>query len=288
MAIIHSKPVFKKIRNARRAHKPQEFVDMEVQRQAKRLSRQQKRLEKETGLMNVISINDTIARQKVVRYQDIKVLEPLTDTQADFFEAWESNAADAYVLYGSAGTGKTMMALYHAILDVLNPELPDYQKVIIVRSSVQSRNIGFLPGDTDEKMEAFEAPYHGIMSDLTGKKDAYEKLKDMGKIEFVSSSFLRGSTFNNAIIIIDESQDLNWHEIKTIATRMGKFSKMIWCGDSAQNDLIYAKNDVSGFREFIEVSRQMPSFRNFKFTTDDIVRSGFVKEWLITCEKLGL
>ena len=280
----------KVIYNARRSNAKQKevFLDIETQRQAKRLSRQQKRLEKETGIANVIDINPQTTRQKVVRYQDIKEIQPLTDTQSDFFAAWEDNAADGYVLFGSAGTGKTFLALYHAILDVLNPEIPECSKLVIVRSSVQSRDVGFLPGDRQEKMEAFEAPYHSILSDHTGKKDAYEKLKDMGKIEFASTSFLRGSTFNDCVIVFDECQNASWQEICTVATRLGKNAKIIFCGDGAQDDLHYKKNDTSGFREFLDVSRKMPEFRNFRFTSDDIVRSGFVKSWIMTCEKLGL
>lgn len=274
--------------NARRMHKVDDFMDVETQRQAKRLSRQQKRLEKQTGLMNVVSINDTIAKQRVVRYQDIKQLEPLTDTQADFFDAWESDAATGYVLYGSAGSGKTTLAAYNAILDVLNPEIPEIHKLVIVRSSVQARDQGHLPGDANEKMAMFETPYHGIFSKLTGKKDSYEKLKDMGKIEFISTSFVRGDTFDNSIIIVDEIQNMSWEELNSVATRVGKNSKIIFCGDGKQDDLHYKKNDVSGFKQFIEVTRCIPEFRNFRFTSEDIIRSGFVKAWILACEKLGV
>lgn len=276
----------KKMAARRATQRQQDFLDMETQRQAKRLSRQQKRLERETGIANVIDINANQTRQRVIRLQDIKELTPLTDVQYDFFESWEDNAADAYVLFGSAGTGKTMLAMYHAILDVLNPELPNIQKLVIVRSSVQSRDQGHLPGDKDEKMEAFEAPYHSTFAFLTGKKDAYEKLKDMGKIEFASTSFLRGATFDNAIIIFDEAQNATWEEIDTVATRVGKDSKIIFCGDGAQDDLHYKKNDVSGFKNLIEVSCQMAEFRSFRFRPEDIVRSGFVKSWITTRERL--
>lgn len=276
-----------KIRNVRRsnAKMKEDFLDVETQRQAKRLSRQQKRLEKETGIANVIDIN---TRQRVVRFEDIKELKPLTDTQYDFFEAWEDDQATGYVLYGSAGTGKTFLALYHAILDVLDPKLTQFKKLVIVRSSVQSREQGHLPGDMNEKMAAFELPYHTIFASLTGKKDSYEKLKDMGKIEFVSTSFLRGDTFDDSIVVFDECQNASWAEINTVATRLGKNSKIIFCGDGKQDDLHFKKNDTSGFKDFIEVSRQMSEFRNFKFTSEDIVRSAFVKSWITVCEKLGL
>lgn len=278
----------------RAASRQKDPMTIGIQRQAKRLSRQQKRLEKELGLNNVYDLTgqqtttDTSNRQRVIKYQDIKELEPLTDTQKDFFESYDDDSIDAFVLFGSAGTGKTFIACYKAILDVLDPENEIYDKIIIVRSSVQSRNMGFLPGTTDEKMEAFEAPYHSIFADLTGKKYAYEKLKDMGKIEFVSSSFIRGVTFHNAIVIVDEIQNFNFQELSTVCTRIGNNSRLILCGDGKQDDLIYNKNDISGFQTFLEVSRKMPEFRNFRFTADDIVRSGFVKSWIMTCEKLGI
>jgi predicted ribonuclease YlaK len=255
-----------------------------IERQSKRINRQQRRLEKDIG---VSALQIQAPRQRVIRYEDVCELEPMTDTQRDFFDAYEDDAATGYVLYGSAGTGKSFIALYQALVDVMSPETP-YDKIIIVRSSVQSRDLGYLPGDAAIKMEAYESPYHGIFSDLTGKKDAYEKLKDMGKIEFISSSFCRGVTMSNAIVVVEECQNFSFHEISTIATRIGKNAKIIFTGDGAQNDLTHSKHDVSGFREFISVSSRMVEFRNFRFTTDDIVRSGFVKSWIVTCENLGL
>lgn len=276
-----------KIRNVRRsnAKMKEDFLDIETQRQAKRIGRQQKRLEKETGIANVIDIN---TRQRVVRFEDIKELKPLTDTQYDFFEAWEDDQATGYVLYGSAGVGKTFLAAYHALIDVLDPQKTEYKKLIIIRSSVQGRDQGHLPGDEETKMAAFEAPYHSIFAKLTGKADAYEKLKDMGKVEFMSSSFMRGDTFDNCIVVVDECQNFSWQELNTVSTRIGKSAKIIFCGDGKQDDLHYKKNDTSGFGDFISVTRQISEFRNFKFTSDDIVRSSFVKQWVMACEKLGL
>lgn len=253
-----------------------------IDRQARRLAKQQKHLEKE--MQETVT---SVVKTKPIRLADMYQLDPLTDTQDMFFEAYDNEDAEGYVLYGSAGTGKTTLAMYRALLDVLNPDTP-YERIILIRSSVQSRQQGHLPGDADEKMAMFEAPYHAICGDLFNRKDAYEKMKDMGLIEFHSTSFLRGSTFNNSIIIFDEAQSATFHEIDTVQTRVGRDSKMIVCGDGAQNDLITSKVDISGFRDFIQVSMSMSEFRHFRFTSDDIVRSGFTKSWIIAKEKLGL
>lgn len=259
-----------------------------LERQAKRISRQQKQLTKELAftLDQEAPVSLTGAKGRAIRFSDLIDLKPLTDTQADFFDAYEDGGI-AFMLYGSAGTGKSFIALHRAIREVLDPE-SGIKKIIIVRSVVQSRNMGFLPGTVEEKLEPFELPYHDICADLLNRSDAYEKLKDMGKIEFLTTSFLRGSTFNNCIVIFDEAQNETFAGFSTVLTRLGMNSKIIVCGDGLQNDLLHSKTDISGFRDAVAVTRTMEDFRSFKFTTDDIVRSGFVKSWLIACERLGL
>lgn len=262
--------------------------NQQTERVAKRIARQQKYLEKDLLVSNpYLQPTGSASKSRAIKFNDIKQLDPLTDTQADFFDSYENNSATAYVLYGSAGTGKSYAALYFALQDVLMQE-SGFKKIVLIRSSVQSRDQGHLPGTIDEKMAPFEQPYHGICADLLGRKDAYEKLKDTGALEFCSSSFLRGETFNDSIVIVDEIQNFGFGEISTIITRIGKNSKLIICGDGAQNDLTANKNDVSGFREFLAVSKNMPEFRHFRFTTDDIIRSAFVKSWLVQCERLGV
>lgn len=257
-----------------------------VTRQARRIARQTKQLEKEVSIDMYRQTSLTNSKSRSIKLSDLRRLEPLTDTQSDFFDAYEDGAS-AFVLYGSAGTGKSYLSMYHALQEILEPD-SIYDKIIIIRSSVQGRNQGFLPGTEDEKMTVFEAPYVSICSDLLNRHDAYEKLKDMGMIEFESTSFLRGQTFNNAIIIADEIQNENFKTISTIMTRVGKGSKLLVMGDALQDDLTVSRYDVSGFRDFISVSKSMSEFRHFKFTSDDIVRSGFCKSWIIAAEKQGL
>jgi len=257
-----------------------------IARQQRRIARQSKTLEKEVGAELYQQTNLTGARGRSIKLSDLPRLDPLTDTQADFFEAYE-DGHDAFVLYGSAGTGKSFMALYHALQDILEPN-SIYEKIVIIRSSVQGRDQGFLPGSDAEKMEPFERPYIGICAELLGRPDAYEKLKDMGKIVFESTSFLRGTTYRDCIIIADEIQNENFSTISTLMTRRGNNSKLIVMGDGVQNDLATSRNDISGFRDFLEVSKRMSEFRHFRFTVDDCVRSGFCKSWIVATEKSGL
>jgi phosphate starvation-inducible protein PhoH len=260
----------------------------QVERQARRINRQQKQLDRVmvNDMYSQSNVSLSNSRGRAIKLANLKKVEPLTDTQHDFFDAYADNE-EAFVLYGSAGTGKSFLALYHALAEILEPE-SDFEKIVIVRSSVQGREQGHLPGSVDEKMEAFELPYIAICAELLGRSDAYEKLKDLGKIEFISTSFLRGTTFNNCIIIADEIQNETFSTIGTLVTRTGKNSKLIIMGDGVQNDLQHSKHDVSGFREFIAVTKNMVEFRHFKFTSDDIVRSGICKSWIVECEKLGL
>ena len=270
---------------ARAPATPRKVTSTQAERTAKRLGRQQKQLEKE--LINEMTVKVLPNGGKMVKLADIKKLSPLTDTQKHFFQAWENGDADGYIIHGTVGTGKSFMAVYFALMEILYQE-SKFKKLIIVRSSVPTRDMGFLPGDLDEKMAVYEMPYVQICAELTNNKHAYEKLKETGKIEFMSSSFLRGTTFRDCIVLVDEIQDLNWHEISTVISRVGENTIMICCGDGKQDDLIKSKNDVSGFRDFLSATRLMPEFRSFRFTTEDIVRSEFVKSWIIACEKLGL
>lgn len=258
----------------------------QTERSAKRIARQQKQLEK--TLINEMTspMRLTGASSRAIKLSNLKKLEPLTDTQEDFFESYADDV-EAMVLYGSAGTGKSTIAMYLALSEILDEENTK-EKLIIIRSTVQTRDQGFLKGSIEEKLEPFALPYHGICEFLIGRRDAYEKLVEMNKIEFISSSLLRGTTFDDSIILVDENQSMTWHELNTIATRVGNNTKIIFCGDYAQNDLITKKSDVSGFKDFLEVSKKMQEFRHFKFTTSDIVRSGFCKSWVIASESCGL
>ena len=221
-----------------------------------------------------------------IKLGNLRTIEPLTDNQNIFFDAYKRGSY-AFVLYGSAGTGKSMISLFKALEDVLSKETP-YKKLVIVRSSVPSRQSGFLPGSLEEKNAVYEEPYKSICQDLFGRPDAYDRLVEQKHIEFISTSYLRGATFNDCIIFFDEFQNENWNSIKTVISRTGTRAKLILSGDYAQNDLTVNKNDQSGFEQVMKVIEYMNDFDIIKFTTDDIVRSSFTKNFLIACEKLGL
>jgi phosphate starvation-inducible protein PhoH len=218
-----------------------------------------------------------------IRIDDLKTFDPLTDHQKQFFDAYKRG--DYFIaLHGVAGTGKTFIALYKALEEVLDKSNP-FNKIIIVRSAVQSREIGHLPGDASEKMEIYEQPYRQICETLFGRRDAYQRLDEQGHISFISTSFIRGMTWDDAIIIVDECQNLSWEEIHTCMTRVGYRSKIIWCGDYRQTDLNKRKNDLSGLNKFLEIANLMDSHTRIEFTVDDIVRSSLVKDWIVATMK---
>lgn len=211
-------------------------------------------------------------------------INPLTPTQEDMFKSYQKGNNIAAI--GTAGTGKTMCAMYLALNDVLRKG--GYEQIIVVRSAVQTREQGFVPGTLQQKEAIFEIPYIDIVNDLFNRRDAYQVLKQKEMIKFTTSSNIRGLTFDNSVIIVDECQSMNYHELDTIITRVGESSKIIFCGDTKQDDLATTKNraDVSGLYDFLKVLNAISSFDIIKFGVEDIVRSGLVKEYIIAKEKL--
>jgi len=214
-----------------------------------------------------------------LRIDDLKTFAPLTNNQKKFYDAYKQG--DYFVaLHGVAGTGKTFIALYKALEEVLDKSNP-FEKIIIVRSAVPSREVGHLPGDLQEKTQIYQQPYQQICHTLFGRPDAYQRLEEQGYIDFISTSFIRGMSFDDAIIIVDEMQNLTYEEIDTVMTRVGYRSKIIWCGDYRQTDLNKRKNDMSGILKFFDIAHHMGAFTRIEFTAEDIVRSSLVKDYIL-------
>lgn len=209
--------------------------------------------------------------------QHLQSILPMTQTQRDFVTAYDAGQV-ACVLHGVAGTGKTFIALYKAFQDVLLKDAA--RRVIIIRSSVPSREIGFLPGDAAEKMSAYQRPYMDICARLFKHPQAFEKLDAQGQLEFWSTSFVRGVTLDDAIIVVDECQNMTDMELNSIMTRVGARSKILFCGDFRQTDL-HKKSDASGLIEFMQTVMTMPQFAVFEFHIEDIVRSPLVKSYIL-------
>jgi len=216
-------------------------------------------------------------------------IDPLTDNQERLFKSYDDGKN--IVAYGAAGTGKTFITLYNAIQDVLDERSP-YDKIYIVRSLVATREIGFLPGDHEDKSSLYQIPYKNMvkymfqMPDDSAFEMLYGNLKAQGTISFWSTSFIRGTTLDNAIIIVDEFQNLNFHELDSIITRVGENTKIMFCGDATQSDLIKT-NEKNGIVDFMKILRVMPSFDVIEFGIADIVRSGLCKEYIIAKTELG-
>ena len=229
-------------------------------------------------------------RKKPINADMMRDIEPLTDNQKTLFEAYAKD--QNLVAYGVAGTGKTFITLYNALRDVLDPSTP-YEKVYIVRSLVATREIGFLPGDHDDKSYLYQIPYKHMvkyMFEMPSEADfnmLYGNLKAQDTIDFWSTSFIRGTTFDKTIVIVDEFQNLNYHELDSIMTRVGAQSKIMFCGDASQSDLIKT-NERNGIIDFMQILRIMSSVDVIEFGVEDIVRSGLVKEYILAKLEIGL
>jgi predicted ribonuclease YlaK len=222
-------------------------------------------------------------RKKPINADMLRDIEPLTENQQKLFESYSEGKN--LIAYGAAGTGKTFITLYNALCDVLDPSTP-YEKIYIVRSLVSTREIGFLPGDHEDKSTLYQIPYKNMvkyMFELPSAADfemLYGNLKAQETISFWSTSFIRGTTFDRAIIIVDEFQNLNFHELDSIMTRVGENTKIMFCGDATQTDLI-KQNERNGIVDFMRVLRLMSSIDIIEFGVEDIVRSGLVKEFIL-------
>ncbi len=228
-------------------------------------------------------------KQLEISLKDLNDIKPITDNQKEVF----NNFADKNLfLYGVAGTGKTFVALYNALKDVLDPKSPR-ERVYIVRSIIPTRDIGFLPGDEEDKSYLYQTPYQNMVRFMFKRgSDAefdrlYNDLRNQGTIDFLTTSFLRGVTIDNGVIIVDECQNLNFHELDTIMTRVGQDSKIVFAGDMQQTDLTKTQ-DRNGILDFVNILQQMPEVNCIEFDLNDIVRSGLIKSYLINKIKLGL
>jgi len=245
----------------------------------KRLTKKQRRILKQQGILgenNVLTVNFGVDHS----------IKPMTDNQRVAFESWKNGYN--LMLHGIAGTGKTFLALFFALKEVTQ-QSPSYKKVYIIRSTVPTRNQGFLPGSQRQKEAVYEEPYHEISTKIVNRVDSYEILKQKGLLEFRSTSFLRGVTLDDCIIVVDEVQNMSDGELHTIMTRVGENSKIIFCGDVKQDDLTSERyNEESGLKDFLKVIASMNAFKFVEFQIEDIVRSKLVKSYIIARDKLGL
>ena len=219
-----------------------------------------------------------------IRIEDLRTIEPVTESQKDAWQSWREG--DNLAMVGTAGTGKTFLAMYLALEEIMDKSTP-YESLRIIRSAVPTREVGFLPGTIDEKLDAFTGPYRAATSDLFEDDRAYEKLVHNKYIQFESTSYIRGVTFDNSIVLVDEMQNLNFHELDSVITRIGHCSKIIFCGDYKQSDF-KQMNEKNGINTFLEILEQLKHFSVIEFTWEDIVRSGLVRDYIMTKEWMGL
>ena len=231
-----------------------------------------------------------MAKAKDIKLDQMVKISPITDNQKLAFDAYKEGKN--LFMHGAAGTGKTFIALYLALQDTLSYD-NNYECVYLVRSAVPTREIGFLPGDEEDKTALFQIPYQNMVRFMFEQPNEiafmqlYDRLKNQGSLYFLTTSFLRGITLDNAIIIVDECQNLNFHELDSITTRVGQDSKIIFCGDFFQSDLT-KQNERDGMSRFLRILESMEQFETIEYSVGDIVRSGFVRDYLINKIKLGI
>ena len=239
---------------------------------------------------SMVGLTKRQMKRKPINSGYLTQIKPLTPSQEKVFDAF-SKQKNLY-LYGAAGTGKTFIGMYLALQEILN-EQSSYDKLYIVRSLVTTREIGFLPGDHDDKAELYQIPYQNMVRYMFKMPDdasfdmLYANLKAQETISFWSTSFLRGTTLDNSIVLVDESQNLNFHELDSIITRLGVNTKIIFAGDAAQTDLVKT-NERNGILDFMKIIQGMDEFEMVEFGIQDIIRSGLVKSYLINKLNLGL
>jgi len=229
-------------------------------------------------------------KNKEINHTNLVTIKPIGDNQKAVFDTWKKGKCQ--FLFGSAGTGKTFVSLYLALKDVMDLKTK-FDRVVLVRSLIPTREIGFLPGDEEDKAALYQVPYQNMVQFMFEQPNEqqfntlYDRLKGQGSLFFLSTSFLRGLTFDNSIIIVDECQNLNFHELDTIITRVGQDAKIVFCGDFDQTDLMN-NNERNGLHDFLRILEEMEEFNCVEFTLGDIVRSGFVRSYLINKIKLGI
>ena len=244
---------------------------------------------KDSGPVGIGMSAKQMRRKKPINLDFLADIEPLTENQKKLFSAYKQGKN--LFAYGAAGTGKTFITLYNALREVLD-ELTPYDKIYIVRSLVATREIGFLPGDHEDKSSLYQIPYKNMvkyMFEMSSDQEfemLYGNLKSQETISFWSTSFIRGTTFDRSIIIVDECQNLNFHELDSIITRVGEDCKIMFCGDATQTDLIKT-NERNGIIDFTRILQAMPEFECIEFGVDDIVRSGLVKSYIVNKINLG-
>jgi phosphate starvation-inducible protein PhoH len=243
--------------------------------QTKRLTRKEKRILRQT--------NQKVNNQEKLNFK-LKNIEPLTQNQKLSFEAYQNGKN--MLLHGIAGTGKSFISLYLALNQILS-ENSQYKKLVIVRSVVPTRDMGFLPGNSKEKAKVYEAPYYAICTELFGRSDSYEYLKSKNLVDFISTSFIRGITLNDCIIIVDEIANMTLHELDSVITRVGKNCKIVFCGDFRQSDFT-KEHERNGLVDFMRIIERMKSFTFIDFNEQDIVRSSMVKDYIIQKDKLKI
>lgn len=214
------------------------------------------------------------SRPKGAPYSSIAKVEAKNEKQRQYLESIEKNTLTFGI--GPAGTGKTFLAVYQALCHLWSKKV---HRIIITRPVMEAgEKLGYLPGDLNEKMDPYVRPIFDAMIDMIGIDEMKKKI-DSGRIEIAPLAFMRGRTFNDCFVILDEAQNCTYEQLKMALTRLGHGTKCIVNGDPAQSDL-----PNSGLKATIAALANMDDVGKVRFTAVDVERSEIVKKLVVAFE----
>jgi len=215
-------------------------------------------------------------------YRALRTVEPRNEAQKQYLETIENSIIT--VGLGPAGSGKTYLAVYEALCHLWNKKTTGIKRLIITRPAIEAgEKLGFLPGDLGDKLDPYMRPVYDALYDIASIDIAKEKI-EKGYIEVAPLAYMRGRTFNNAFILLDEAQNATLEQLKMVLTRVGENCKLVIDGDPFQSDLPHYHRK-SGLCELPTILEGVPKVGIVSFSPSDIVRSQVVRNVVSAFDK---
>jgi phosphate starvation-inducible PhoH-like protein len=204
---------------------------------------------------------------------------PRNEAQERYLETIDDNIVTFGI--GPAGTGKTYLAMFQALTYHWDKKSTDIKRIILTRPIVEAgERLGFLPGLLEDKMDPYMRPLYDSLYEMVGIQDGKSKVTN-GSIEIAPIAFMRGRTFKDAFVILDEAQNCTYEQLKMVLTRLGENTKLVISGDMSQSDL----NGKSGLGRMVDAVEGTNNVGVTRFGSQDVVRSEIVRDILTSIEK---